>query len=179
MVKLISKRYAIALFELAKEKINKIDSLSLEIDVLLNSIENDKDFIKVINHPGISSDEKFNIFSNICKENMSEEILGLISILIKKNREAEITEVFKTFLNLVKEYKGITTAYIYSATKLKEEQILKIKDNLSKKLNKTIIVEVYEKPDLIGGMLINVDGKVIDNSIKKSLNDIKKSLINN
>ncbi len=35
------------------------------------------------------------------------------------------------------------------------------------------------KPELIGGLLINVDGKVIDNSIKRNLDDIKKSLINN
>ncbi|MDE6357227.1 MAG: ATP synthase F1 subunit delta, partial [Eubacteriales bacterium] len=85
----------------------------------------------------------------------------------------------ETFLNLVKEDKGITTAFVYSATKLTESQIEAIKEKLSKKLNKEVIIEAKEQPELIGGMLINVDGKVIDNSIKKGLEDIKKSLINN
>ena len=96
-----------------------------------------------------------------------------------KNRETEILNILETFLNLVKEYKGITTAFIYSATQLSDSQLSAIKEKLSKKLNKDVIIKAYIQPELIGGMLINVDGKVIDNSIKKSLVDIKKSLINN
>lgn len=178
MAKLISKRYAVALFELAKET-DKIDLFNSQIEVMYNSIKADKEFLAVLNHPRISGGEKFNLFQNIYKDNISEEILGLISIVVKKNRETEILEILETFLGLVRDYKGITTAYIYSAIPLSDEQLSKIKQNLSKNLNKEIIIEAYVKPELIGGLLINVDGKVIDNSIKKSLEDIRKSLINN
>lgn len=178
MGKLISKRYAVALFELAKET-NKIDEFNAQIESIHNAIKDDKEFLGVLNHPRVSSAEKFSLFESIFKNNVSEEILGLISIVVKKNRETEIIEILETFLNLVKEYKGITTAFVYSATKLSESQIEAIKEKLCKKLNKEVIIEAKEQPDLIGGMLINVDGKVIDNSIKKGLEDIKKSLINN
>lgn len=178
MAKLISKRYAVALFELAKET-DKIDLFNNQVELIYNSIKDDKDFLTVLNHPRISGEEKFNLFQNIYKHNISEEILGLISIIVNKNRETEILDILQTFLELVKEYKGITTAYIYSAKALSDEQIDKIKQNLSKNLNKEVIVKADVKPELIGGLLINVDGKIIDNSIKKSLDDIKKSLINN
>ncbi len=178
MAKLISKRYAVALFELAKET-DKIDIFNKEVELIFTSIKEDKDFLTVLNHPRISGEEKFNLFKEIYKDNISEEILGLIAIIVKKNREEEILEILETFLELVREYKGITTAYIYSAMPLSEKQISDIKQNLAKNLNKEIIVEASVKPELIGGILINVDGKVIDNSIKKSLEDIKKSLINN
>lgn len=178
MARLISKRYAIALFELAKE-LNKVDDFNNEIQVIYNSIKNDKEFLDVLIHPRISSLEKFSIFENIFKGKVSEEILGLISIVINKNREQEILEILETFLNLVKDFKGITTAYVYSAVKLTENQLKSINEKLNEKLNKQVIIEAYEKPELIGGILINVDGKIIDNSIKKGLEDIKKSLINN
>lgn len=178
MAKLISKRYAVALFELAKEA-DKVDLFNSQVELVYNSIRQDKDFLSVLNHPRISGGEKFNLFQNIYKDNISEEILGLISIVVKKNRETEILEILEVFLELVREYKGITTAYIYSAKALSEQQINNIKQSLSKNLNKEIIIEANVKPELIGGLLINVDGKVIDNSIKKSLEDIKKSLINN
>ncbi len=178
MAKLISKRYAVALFELAKET-DKVDLFYNQINFIFDSIKNDTQFLSVLNHPRISGGEKFNLFQNIYKNNISEEILGLISIVVKKNRETEIIEILETFLELVKEYKGITTAYVCSAKALSDEQINKIKQNLSKNLNKEIIIEASVKPELIGGLLINVDGKVIDNSIKRNLDDIKKSLINN
>lgn len=178
MAKLISKRYAVALFELAKET-DKIDLFNSQVELIYNSIKDDKEFLTVLNHPRISGGEKFNLFQNIYKNNISEEILGLISIVVNKNRETEILEILEIFLELVKDYKGITTAYIFSAIALNDEQLTKIKENLSKNLNKEIIIEASVKPELIGGLLINVDGKVIDNSIKRNLDDIKKSLINN
>lgn len=178
MAKLISKRYAVALFELAKET-GKIDLFNNQVELIYNSIKDDKEFLTVLNHPRISGGEKFNLFQNIYKDNISEEILGLISIVVNKNRETEILEILETFLELVKDYKGITTAYVFSAIALNDEQLTKIKENLSKNLNKEIIIEASVKPELIGGLLINVDGKVIDNSIKRNLDDIKKSLINN
>ncbi len=178
MAKLISKRYAVALFELAKET-DKIDLFNSQVELIYNSIKDDKEFLTVLNHPRISGGEKFNLFQNIYKDNISEEILGLISIVVNKNRETEILEILETFLELVKDYKGITTAYVFSAIALNDEQLTKIKENLSKNLNKEIIIEASVKPELIGGLLINVDGKVIDNSIKRNLDDIKKSLINN
>ncbi len=178
MAKLISKRYAVALFELAKET-DKMDLFNQQVELIYDSIKNDKDFLTVLNHPRISGGEKFNLFQNIFKDNISEEILGLISIIVKKNRETEMLEILETFLELVKDYKGITTAYVYSAIALKDEQLAKIKENLSKNLNKEVIIKADVKPELIGGLVINVDGKVIDNSIKSNLENIKKRLINN
>ena len=178
MAKLISKRYAVALFELAKET-DKMDLFNEQVELIYDSIKNDKDFLTVLNHPRISGGEKFNLFQNIFKDNISEEILGLISIVVKKNRETEMLEILETFLELVKDYKGITTAYVYSAIALKDEQLAKIKENLSKNLNKEVIIKADVKPELIGGLVINVDGKVIDNSIKSNLENIKKRLINN
>lgn len=178
MAKLISKRYAVALFELAKET-DKIDLFNNQVELMYNSTKDDKEFLAVLNHPRISGGEKFNLFQNIYKDNISEEILGLISIVVKKNRETEILEILETFLELVRDYKGITTAYVYSAMALSDEQLTKIKENLSKNLNKEIIIKADVNPELIGGLLINVDGKVIDNSIKRNLEDIKKGLINN
>ena len=178
MAKLISKRYAVALFELAKET-DKMDLFNEQVELIYDSIKNDKDFLTVLNHPRISGGEKFNLFQNIFKDNISEEILGLISIVVKKNRETEMLEILETFLELVRDYKGITTSYIHSAIALTDEQLSKIKENLSKNLNKEVIIKADVKPELIGGLVINVDGKVIDNSIKSNLENIKKRLINN
>lgn len=177
MGKLISKRYAVALFELANEN-NSIDSINSEVELIYNSIKDDSEFLSILDHPIISGDEKFQLFKNIFGDNISDETLGLLSIVIKKNRENQILDILDNFIDLVKSYKGIVTAIVSSAMPLTNNQSEAIKQKLSKTLNKKIILEVNVVPELIGGLLINVNGKVIDNSIKKELINIKKNLIN-
>lgn len=178
MAKLISKRYAIALFELAKEK-NNLDQLNSEVVFILDSINENPEFNEVFSHPQISAKEKFNLFKNIFGESVSQDILGLVSIIINKNREAELKSIFSNFIQLFEDFKGIKTAYVYSANSLSESQIASIKEKLSQNLNKEVIIKTFVQPDLIGGLKINVGGFLIDNSIKKQLLDIKKSFNNN
>lgn len=177
MAKLISNRYATALFELALE-LKKLDKFNNEVEFVYNSIINDSKFIGVLNHPQVGSDEKMSMLENIFKGNVSDEILGLFSVILRKNREAEITEILSLFLDKVKDYKGIVTAYVYSAAPLKDEQIDSIKQKLSQKLNKQVIIQTEICKDLIGGIKINVDGHVIDASIKKQIENLKKQLLN-
>ncbi len=176
MAKLISKRYSVALFELAEET-NKIDELNDEVEFMYNAIIGDKDFLTILNHPRISGEEKFKLFQEIFKDKISDEVLGLLSVVVVKNREAELVEIFAGFLELVRVHKGIATAYVHSATPLTTEQLTAIKEKLSEKLNKQIIIQADTNPELIGGVVINVDGKIIDNSIKTNLFNIKKTLI--
>lgn len=176
MEQLIAKRYAVALFELSKE-CDKMDLFYDEVSIICTAINQNEEFETVLDHPTISGDEKFEMMKKAF-QGASQEVLGLIEIVIKKNRENELVEILKSFLDLVNEFKGIILASVYSAKALNETQIENIKENLSKKLDKQIVMQTFIKPELIGGLLINVDGKVIDNSIKKSLQDIKKNLLN-
>lgn len=177
MGKLISKRYSIALFELAKEE-EKVDKINEEIQTVYLSIKNNKEFLSILSHPRIGGEEKLMLFKNTF-DGLSEDVLGLISIVCKNNREDCFVEIFEEFLNLVKEYKGIADVLIQSASELTDEQMQKLKEKLEQKLNKKIIIQAEISDDLIGGMLISVNGKTIDNSIKKELKNIKKCLIKN
>ncbi len=176
MVDIISKRYANALFEIAKEK-NKIYEFEVQLNFILNCIKEDKEFLNILKHPHISYSQKFDIFEKAFKNNVYEEILGFIYIIIKKNRENELIDILKMFLDIINKYKNTTTAFIYSATRLTTNQLEDIKQKLSEKLKKDIVIDFKQKPELIAGLIINIDGKVIDNSIKKSLEDIKKNLL--
>lgn len=176
MEQLIAKRYAVALFELSKE-CDKVDLFYDEVNIICTAIEENEEFEIILDHPTISGSEKFEMITKAF-QGVSKEILGLIDIVIKKNRENELMAILQEFLTLVNEYKGIILACVYSAKTLTDTQIEKIKENLAKKLDKQIVMQTFIKPELIGGLLINVDGKVIDNSIKKNLQDIKQNLLN-
>ena len=72
---------------------------------------------------------------------------------------------------------GRVVAHVVSAVALKESQISALHDVLSRKLGKQVEVSPGVAPSLIGGLLIYVDGRMIDRTVKKQLGDIKDRLI--
>jgi ATP synthase F1 delta subunit len=129
-------------------------------------------------HPDVPSDEKLDVFEKIFKGKISEEFLSLFSLVLRKNREGELCNILKAFMQRVLKYKKITTAYVSSAKALSNEQLLSIKEKLSANLNKQVNIEAITDESLIGGVKIAVDGHVYDATVKKSLNDLKESLLN-
>jgi F-type H+-transporting ATPase subunit delta len=176
MAKLISKRYADAFFDLAAEQ-NKIDVFFDEAQFIYNSVANDSEFLKVLVHPDILSEEKLSMLESVFKGKVSEEFISLFALMLRKNRESEICATLKTFMDKVLAYKGITTAFVYSAAKLSEKQIAAIKEKLSANLNKQVNIQTEVDKSLIGGVKISVDGHVIDGTIKKQLDDLKNGLL--
>ncbi len=175
MAKLIARRYANALFELAQEK-NQIDRFDEEVKVVYGSIINNEEFRVVLNHPQISIEEKSAMLKKIFGQSVCEDILGLLQLVLRKNREAELIEILSIFIDKVREFKRITTAYVFSAKPLNENQLKEIKVKLSQNLNKQVNIEASVDPELIGGVRILVDGHVIDGTVKKQISELKKRL---
>ena len=176
MAQLIAYRYANALSDLALEQ-NNTEKYGDEVAAIYEAIKDDKEFIGVISHPQISGEEKLKIFENAFKGKISDDILGLISVAVKKNRETDIILMLSVFLDKVREYKGITTAYVYSASPMSKEQLDTVKEKLTKNLNKQVEIAAQVDESLIGGLKIKVEGHVIDGTIKKKMKDLKDQLM--
>lgn len=175
MAGLISKRYAEALFQLAVEK-DCVDKYSQQIELMYNSLVGDSEVIRALNNPQISSDVKLGILISAFKDSADDDILGLLSVVFRKNRENELTDILDTFLSKVRDYKGFVTAVVESAAKLDNSKLEEIGNKLSHKLNKQVEIEAKVVPELIGGLRITVNGQVIDSSIKSHLESMKKVL---
>lgn len=176
MAGLISGRYAEALFQLALEN-NCVDKYSEEIKLIYDALVGNDEVLRVLNHPQISSEKKLDILTNAFKDNVSQEIMGLLTVIFRKNREKELIDILDTFLSKVLDYKNIVTAVVESAAELKSEKLDEIKEKLSNKLNKQVKIEAKVVPELIGGVKIAVMGHVIDNTVKSQLEALKKSLL--
>lgn len=176
MAKLVSKTYGDALFELALES-GQVDDLFQESKELLKIVRNNEDLTKMMNHPKIVIEEKQKIVEDIFRERVSRELIGLMTMIIAKGHYNEFDSVLEYFINQVKEYKKIGTAYITSAMELSLAQ----KDSIRRKLLDTTDYAQFEfiydtDPSLIGGMVIRIGDRVVDGSVKSKLSRLTSEL---
>ncbi len=176
MAEIVSKRYAKALFDICIEE-NSIDKVQEDAMQIVNIYNEEVDFKTIMNHPNLSAEDKFNLIKNSFGDNLSETLYGFFHVVLTKNRETFIYEILNSFLTYVDEYKGITTATVSAPFELTEDKIETIKSKLSTKLNKKVNVNVVLDKSLIGGMVINVDGMLIDTSIKSDIKGLTKKLL--
>lgn len=176
MAKLVSKTYGDALFEVAREK-NQLDEFLEEVKAVLTAVQENNELIKLISHPKIAKEEKIQIVTDIFSGKVSDELVGLLRMIVDKGHFEEVEGVLTYFIDEVKEFKNIGTAYVTSAIALSDAQKVAVEKRLLE-TTKYIKFEMHYKVDagLIGGMQIRIGDRVVDSSVKTKLYDLTREL---
>ncbi|MCF6465051.1 F0F1 ATP synthase subunit delta [Clostridium sp. Cult2] len=175
MAKLVGKRYAEALFEAGLE-LNKLEDFKEDIGKVSNILKNEIALQKILSHPKISKDEKKDLLSSIFKDKVSYEILNFLYIIVDKRREGYLIEISKEFEELFNEHNNIIEVTAITAIDMNKKLKNKLVHVLSNKTNKTIILNNIVDRNVIGGVLLRVENKIIDGTIRGQLQSIEKTL---
>ena len=170
----LSNRYAAAIFDLSLER-NQLNE-NLGQAIFLRDVLSDKECRSILTHPRISAAEKKSFFNEAFSNHISQDLMGFLHLTVAKNRENFIVPVLSSFIDMADQYFRRTTALIVSAVPLKDEQVTVLSELLSRKLSKQVTVEQKVDPSIIGGLYIQVDGYILDTTIKTRLQEIKVSL---
>ncbi len=175
MAQLIERRYATALFELALQT-GQMDLFEQEICQLQQIFIKEKELMEILQHPHIVQEEKIFLLERIFKDQISKEIVGLLVIMVQKNRQEQIQGVLSLFLDKVQEAKGMLTVVVTSAIPLSEEQKAKLQKKLHTSLQKQIQLQTEVDPTLLGGLVLRVGDQWIDRSIAGELQELNQQL---
>lgn len=170
----VAIRYAKALLELAIDQ-KKVDSVLGDMNFLLQTNNETKDFELLIASPIVNGSKKIEIFEKVF-ESFEEVTLSFVKLITKNGRENLLPEIAQAFDAQVKEYKGIVPITLTSAVTLddntKEAILAKVQTLVTGQL------EVEEKIDesLIGGFMVRMGDTQIDASVASQLNNLKQRL---
>ena len=168
--------YGSALYQAAVET-NKKDLILDEAFQVQGVFENNPDFFEFLNFPGISAIEKKDVLKNVFEGKICQELLNLLYVLTDKGRTARYSKIIKAYKDMVDREEGITYGTVYSVEPLKEAQIRKLEEQLTALLKEETKLENKLDASLLGGFKIMVDGRIIDASIRKRLQDLSSQLI--
>ncbi len=174
----ISVRYAKALYDLANAEntAKAVYEHSYAVSQIINS---SSEFYSVLHNPVILPSEKERIINRILTNNVHPLLLSFIILMVKKRRESYIVNALLVFRKIYREKVGLIRVIIETPSELEEETKKDILAYVKKKFNKTPELEVRQKPSLIGGFIVEVEGLLIDLSISGQLAKVEKALVQN
>ena len=106
MAKSVEKVYGQALFDAAVEK-SKVDDLYDGAISLKDILVKEKDLLTMLNNPRITEEEKNDIIDKVFADKLDGELIGLIKLMVKNNRQKNMIGVLDFFISKVKELKKI------------------------------------------------------------------------
>lgn len=176
MAKLVSKVYGEALFELACER-DEIQNVWEESKALLQLLDENKELQDVMNHPSMSAEAKRQLLEKLLKDQLSNTMMGFLDILVRKGRFSELQAILAYYDVEAKEHFHVGVAYVSTAVELDQT----MKEKVEKKLLSLTEYETFEMhyivdKELIGGMVIRIGDRVLDDSIRHKLDKMSAGL---
>ncbi|HEY8687785.1 MAG TPA: ATP synthase F1 subunit delta [Chitinophagaceae bacterium] len=172
-------RYAKSLLDLAKEK-GQLEEVFIDMKLLNNICKTSREFVNVLKSPIIKEDKKNKIIESVTQERISVLTASFIRLLGAKSRESNLPEIISAFIEQYNVIKGIYKVKLTTAVEISEE----LKNNFINNIKasegiKNIELETSVDESLVGGFVLEMEGKKADASIRRDLNDVQKQFMNN
>jgi len=172
----IAKRYAQALFMVAKEE-GFVDAYLQDLkrcEEVLSLRREVRDFFL---NPVFPKREKVALVSRIAEAlNLKETTRKFIKLLVEKGRIGHFQEIIKKYQWFIDEERGLLRVQVKTAFPLTEDLFNQLRKTLSHLTGKKVEIEVEEDRNLLGGIVVKIRDTVYDGSIKTQLVNMMKLL---
>lgn len=169
----VASRYANSLLKIAIEE-NSLEDLHKDMLLVHDICTKNNDLVLLLRSPIVKSEKKKSIVDAVFSNHLSKISNTFISLIITKKREGLLSDIASSFIDVYKHHKKIKSATVTSAVALSKEQKNSITAilNSSKETEGVDLTEIVN-PEIIGGMIIRVGDKQIDESIKRKLTNLE------
>ena len=169
----IARPYASALFDLASSE-NQLASVETSLSDVSRLIGESADFARFLRSPVISGDDKATTLDAVlAKATTNPLVANFLKLVAKNGRLFALDTIITSFRELAAQARGEVTADVTSAAPLSGEQANSLAETLKAKIGKTVTLNQFVDPSLIGGLQVKVGSQMIDSSLKTKLTAMK------
>lgn len=171
----IASRYAKPILELAEER-KVLEEVKADMEAFAAICRESKDFNLMLKSPIIPHLRKAEILKKVFKGKVNDLTLEAFDLITRKSRESLLNDVAIEFLHLYNIEKGFQEVSITSSITLDADQRKEFQKLAKEITGKDPILEEKVDPEIIGGYLLKVGDKQIDQSVSGQLKNIKLKL---
>ncbi|GJL56676.1 MAG: hypothetical protein NPIRA02_38080 [Nitrospirales bacterium] len=141
------------------------------------SLAASQSFKHALASPVFTFEEKTALLHEMAERTGSPSILKqFCEQLLRKNRASLLPEIAQAFSDLVDEKNGLKHVSIASANELSSAEQQELHTELTSKLNRAVKIKFETEPSLIAGLQIRIGSRVIDNTVRGKLANMRTRL---
>ena len=171
-------KYAKALYQLALNN-NVLNDVRDKLDLVYNLTKSIPELNYLLLSQRISKNDKKKVVNNVLGNIINSIEMELIIMLIENNDVLLLKEINKKFHHLVQLNSREINAVITSSSELSQQELNSIKDNISKKMGRKVVLIPQIDSQILGGIMLRSANMLIDNTLLNRLKTIKGNLITN
>lgn len=175
---IVGKRYARALFEVAKER-GTIRETEEDLIAAVETIRQNEKLRAVLMHRDFSKAAKLNLLKELFSGKVSDIVLNTLLVAVDKGREAILTMLPDEYIRLANEALNRTQAVVYSPFPLSDEEQKAVAEKFGELTGKTVSITNVVQPELLGGIKVRIGDHVYDGSLARKLKELEKTLTQN
>ena len=169
-----AEEYGRALFMLASEDnaVTEVRDTLLQIDAV---IAENPAYAALLDTPAIPTEEKLGLIDAAFGD-AEQIVLNFLKILCEKRAVYRLHECVGAYRKLYHEAMGITEAVCITAKPISDAQRALLQNKLCELTGKQVLMTTETDPSLIGGIVLLMDGKQLDGSVRARLDTFRKRL---
>lgn len=171
----LARRYAKALFELALER-DILEVVSKELVAFQQLLATNDRLRYFFESPEAGRSAKRALIEKNFQDHFSALFVNFLYVLLEKRRHSLLDHIAKEFARLSDKHQNLVRASTISAVPLSKQDLENIKKVLGKHYQATFEIENYVDPRILGGIILKVEGRVMDGSILTQLENMKASI---
>jgi F-type H+-transporting ATPase subunit delta len=172
----VAERYATALFDLAVEQ-KAVKDVEGELDQIAALISESPDMRRLIASPVFSAGDQANALVAVFDRAGVKGLAANFGRVMAGNRRLFVLpDAIAAFKRLAAKQRGEVSAEVVSAEPLSERHIADLKAALKASLGKDVALTASVDASLIGGLIVKVGSRMIDDSLKTKLSSLKLAM---
>ena len=167
-------RYALALFELAREQ-KAVDKIAADLNGFKTILSESPDLQRLVRSPVFTVEEQTKALGAILdKSGVTGPAANFLKLVAAKRRLFAVGDMIAGFEKLVDNEKGVTRAEVTTAEPLSDSHTAALRQALTEVSGgKSVEVNVKVDPAIIGGLVVKLGSRMVDSSLKTKLNSIR------
>ena len=173
----LPRRYARALIQLAQES-QEVELIGDSLVALTKVFRQSPDLLSTLSNDLIDFNQRLAAMEEIAThQKFSPTLKNFLCLLVKKERVHLLSEITREYQALEDESLGIVRIVVETPSQPEAALLERVGSMVGRQLNKKVIPEGREDASMIGGMILKVDGRLYDGSVRRELERIKETLL--
>jgi F-type H+-transporting ATPase subunit delta len=171
----VAKRYAKALYELAVEA-DQYVHVHLSLHDFVELMEKNDDIRTVFLSHEVETKVKLLILDELVPKDTNQIFFNFLKVLVMKKRTPEMAQILREYERLYDIKQNRLVVNVESAVDLDQKTVDELENMTADMLKKNVHVKAKKNPDILGGLIVEMDGTIIDASLRRKLRELRKLL---